>query len=91
MDLCWLALFQARASESFHLQSKDLKEQGSGVPYFPFGSLPEFMNLKLFGKTILVVNIKFELFWAIHSASELLDLHKEVILRFVGHQRAATS
>ena len=33
-------------------------------------SLPEFMNFKLFGKTILVVNIKFELFWAIHSASE---------------------
>ena len=25
-------------------------------------SLPEFMNCKLFGKTILVVNIKFELF-----------------------------
>ena len=33
-------------------------------------SLPEFMNFKLFGKTILVVIIKFELFWAIHSASE---------------------
>ena len=33
-------------------------------------SLPEFMNFKLFGKTILVVNIKFGLFWAIHSASE---------------------
>ena len=29
------------------------------------------MNFKLFGKTILVVIIKFELFWAIHSASEL--------------------
>ena len=28
-----------------------------------FSSLPEFMNLKLFGKTILVVNIKFELLW----------------------------
>ena len=26
-------------------------------------SLPEFMNFKLFGKTILVVNIKFGLFW----------------------------
>ena len=25
-------------------------------------SLPEFMNFKLFGKTTLVVNIKFELF-----------------------------
>ena len=25
-------------------------------------SLPEFMNFKLFGKTILVVNIQFELF-----------------------------
>ena len=33
-------------------------------------SLPEFMNLKLCGKTILVVNTKFGLFWAIHSASE---------------------
>ena len=33
-------------------------------------SLPEFMNLKLFGKTILVVNIEFGFFWAIHSASE---------------------
>ena len=33
-------------------------------------SLPEFMNFKLFGKTILVVNVKFELFRAIHSASE---------------------
>ena len=29
------------------------------------------MNFKLFGKTILVVNIKFDFFWAIHSASEL--------------------
>ena len=26
-------------------------------------SLPEFMNFQLFGKTILVVNIKFGLFW----------------------------
>ena len=25
--------------------------------------LPEFMNFKLFGKTILVVNKKFGLFW----------------------------
>ena len=25
-------------------------------------SLPEFMNFKLFGKTILVVNVKFGLF-----------------------------
>ena len=25
-------------------------------------SLPEFMNFKLFGKTVLVVNIKFGLF-----------------------------
>ena len=30
-----------------------------GILHF---SLPEFMNFKLFGKTILVVNIKFELF-----------------------------
>ena len=29
------------------------------------------MNFKLFGKTMFVVNIKFELFLAIHSASEL--------------------
>ena len=28
------------------------------------------MNFKLFGKTILVVNIKFDFFWAIHSASD---------------------
>ena len=28
------------------------------------------MNFKLFGKTILVVNLKFRLFWAIHSGSE---------------------
>ena len=27
-----------------------------------FTSLPEFMNFKLFGKTILVVNLKFRLF-----------------------------
>ena len=31
----------------------------------------EFMNFQLFGQTTLVVNLKFELFWAIHSASEL--------------------
>ena len=36
-------------------------------------SLPEFMNFELFGKAILVVNIEFELFWAIHSASEEID------------------
>ena len=35
--------------------------------------LPEFMDFKLFGKTILVVNIQFGLFFAIHSASELLE------------------
>ena len=29
------------------------------------------MNFKLFGKTILVVNVKFGVVWAIHSASEL--------------------
>ena len=34
------------------------------------GSLPEFMHFKLFGKTVLVVNRKVRLFWAIHSASE---------------------
>ena len=28
----------------------------------PLSALPEFMNFKLFGKTILVVNIKFGLF-----------------------------
>ena len=34
-------------------------------------SLPEFLNFELFGKTVLVANIKFGLFfWAIHSASE---------------------
>ena len=33
-------------------------------------SLPEFMNFKLFGNTILVANIKFGLFWAIPSANE---------------------
>ena len=32
-------------------------------------SLPEFMNFKLFGKTILVVIISLNIFWAIHSAS----------------------
>ena len=36
-----------------------------------FYSLPEFMHFKLFGKTVLVVNIKVGyFFWAIHSASE---------------------
>ena len=40
------------------------------VTHWKSFSLPEFMNFKLFGKTILVVIIKFELFWAIHSASE---------------------
>ena len=33
-------------------------------------SLPEFMNFQLFGKTIFVVNKKFGLFLAIHSANE---------------------
>ena len=28
------------------------------------------MNFKLFGKTILIANTKFGLFWAVHSASE---------------------
>ena len=31
------------------------------------------MNFKLFGKTILVVNIRFRLFWAIHSARVHID------------------
>ena len=33
-------------------------------------SLPEFMDFTLFGKTILVVNKKFGLFWRINSGSE---------------------
>ena len=33
-------------------------------------SLPEFLDFKLFGKIILVVNRKFELFWPINSNSE---------------------
>ena len=42
-----------------------------GLPKLTFlFSLPEFMNSKLFGKTILVVQKKFGLFWAIHSASQ---------------------
>ena len=40
--------------------------------HIPPSSLPEFMNFKLFGKTSLVVNLKFGLFWAIHSGSECL-------------------
>ena len=32
------------------------------VPLFRKQTLPEFMNFKLFGKTILVVNLKFRLF-----------------------------
>ena len=35
-------------------------------------SLPNFINLMLFGKTILVVNIKFELFLG-HPLSECID------------------
>ena len=46
-----------------------LKKKGASC-WFSICSLPEFMNFKLFGKTILVVDIKFGLFWAIHSASE---------------------
>ena len=43
-------------------------------------SLPEFMNFKLFGKTILVVNIKSGyFFWAIHSASEMMMMMMMVI------------
>ena len=34
-------------------------------------SLPEFVNLKLLGKTTLVVHTKFGFFWVIHSASEI--------------------
>ena len=35
-------------------------------------SLPEFMNFKLFGKTVLVVKqMCLDFFWAIYSASEL--------------------
>ena len=44
-----------------------LAEDGSTTPAASFkgahiSSLPEFMNFKFFGKTILVVNIKFRLF-----------------------------
>ena len=48
-----------------------LKMYPLGWFLWPFNSL-EFMNFKLFGKSNLVVNIKFGyFFWAIHSASEL--------------------
>ena len=51
-------------------------EEGTTLEWFfspTNSSLPEFMNFNLFGKTILVVNIEFELFFLfcfIHSASE---------------------
>ena len=38
-------------------------------------TLTEFLNFKLFGNTILVVNIKFGLLWAFHSASENPSAH----------------
>ena len=43
-------------------------------------SLPEFMNFKLFGKTILVVNKKFGLFWG-HPLSRRDMGWKEVVIR----------
>ena len=37
-------------------------------------SLPEFMSFKLFGKTILVVNIKLgAFFWAIHASEGIIE------------------
>ena len=48
--------------------------QTDGLP--PITSLPEFMNLKLFGKTSLVAKIKQfgDFSWAIHSESEQLTV-----------------
>ena len=71
----------ARRRAAFH---------GFGAFFFPPGCLPltphrnrrkqkvslEFMNFKLFGKTILVANIKFGHFWVVHSASENVDGYK---------------
>ena len=54
-------------------------------------SLPEFMNFKLFGKTILVVHIKFGLFLAIHPASECQHLHTQRPLGYQQHIFAGLS
>ena len=42
---------------------------GRGEIWWTGISLPEFMNFELFGKTILVVNINFELF-LVHPLSK---------------------
>ena len=47
-----------------------LAEWQCGIPGFFTFSLPEFMNFKLLGKTILV-----DFFWAIHSASAKVCHH----------------
>ena len=41
-------------------------------------SLPQFLDFKLFGKTILVANIQFEPFWAVHSGSETKSKTKPI-------------
>ena len=73
----WLVGFWSPVAKSGARNWPSLNRRGtSNFGQFQFSqenSLPEFMNFKLFGKTILVA-IKFELFWAIHSASEKRSL-----------------
>ena len=38
-------------------------------------SLPELVDFKLFGKTILVVNTKFKLFWPVNLGSEYIYIY----------------
>ena len=46
----------------FNLGSRKLEREWPNSPACCRNSLPEFMSFKLFGKTILVVNIKFGFF-----------------------------
>ena len=48
-------------------------------------SLPEFMNFKLFGKTILVVNRKFELF--VGPSTQEVSLRHLPHVSFVGEMK----
>ena len=64
--------------EGIRLGANGALDVGSYSPSFPqpgkqslVSSLPEFMNFKLFGKTILVLNKKFKpFFWPTHSGRQ---------------------
>ena len=70
-DVC--CSYQGKQLARPKMATRSMKKRHPGPQSTSHNSLPGFMDFNLFGKTILVVNKKFRLFWPSHSGSETMQ------------------